>query len=465
MKRKKLWAIGIIVLILGISVAVGVNYYNEYFITTDIEEAESFVKNYLDAYKNVEEKKNYEEVGHFLIMYPLKYRRMTPFELDYTRFDDYKILKVSKAIDDPGIDYVAEVKLYYKEKILKNPATGEIVKIYIVKEDESFRTPSWYFVPRYIEEPKAEEVEKISFWEYYGEQIIDPKNPEYTELKKKLVSILPKLNLQAKCAFGGERIWWVKGSNKAIELFFKEPINITIAQFVEPEERHRIPTDEKGYRILNNARTAIFILEDKKNEGLDAHVLIGSERENKSGKCYWTLTPEDEEKLGPCEAVVGYGWNEQYGCLGISGCEYIPEIPFKTEVECELACGRLWSCWAINLNETGKPELDKSWIDDVNKILTEIEEEKKVYPKTVGITYFDDHELINNTTAFLIRCHKPLNEEQIRILRNYGVRKLSTSEIENIYHSLTEEDKVEVIRDFDFVDDVYPYKTKLIARG
>jgi hypothetical protein len=125
--------------------------------------------------------------------------------------------------------------------------------------------------------------------------------------------------LQAKCAFSGERIWWVEGSNKAIELFFEEPINITIAQFVEPEERHRIPIDEKGYRILNNARTAIFILEDKKNEGLDAHVLIGSERENKSEKYYWKLTPEDEEKLGPCEAVVGYGWNEQYGCLGISG--------------------------------------------------------------------------------------------------------------------------------------------------
>jgi hypothetical protein len=87
----------------------------------------------------------------------------------YTKLNHYKILKVSKAIDDPGIDYVAEVKLYYKGEVLKNPTTGELMKIYIVKEDESFRTPSWYFVPQYIEEPKTEEVEKISLWEFYGE--------------------------------------------------------------------------------------------------------------------------------------------------------------------------------------------------------------------------------------------------------------------------------------------------------
>ena len=33
------------------------------------------------------------------------------------------------------------------------------------------------------------------------------------------------------------------------------------------------------------------------------------------------------------------------------------------------------------------------------------------------------------------------------------------------YHSLIEEDKVEEVKNFEFVDDVYPYKTKLIARG
>ena len=39
-------------------------------------------------------------------------------------------------------------------------------------------------------------------------------------------------------------------------------MDITISQWVEPEERYHIPTDEKGYRILENVKTAMFILED-----------------------------------------------------------------------------------------------------------------------------------------------------------------------------------------------------------
>jgi len=27
------------------------------------------------------------------------------------------------------------------------------------------------------------------------------------------------------------------------------------------------------------------------------------------------------------------------------------------------------SCWTINIKEEGKPELDKSWIDGINKLM------------------------------------------------------------------------------------------------
>jgi len=28
-----------------------------------------------------------------------------------------------------------------------------------------------------------------------------------------------------------------------------------------------------------------------------------------------------------------------------------------------------YSCWAINIKEEGKPELDKSWIDGINRLM------------------------------------------------------------------------------------------------
>lgn len=93
-------------------------------------------------------------------------------------------------------------------------------------------------------------------------------------------------------------------------------------------------------------------------------------------------------------------------------------------------------------------------------ILGKIGEPTIIYPKTTGITYFDDWKLINNTNSFLIKTIKPLAEEQIQILRNSSVRKLSTSEIENIYHSLIEENKIKEVEKLDFVDYTYHYPTK-----
>jgi len=82
------------------------------------------------------------------------------------------------------------------------------------------------------------------------------------------------------------------------------------------------------------------------------------------------------------------------------------------------------------------------------------------YPETVGQTYFDDSKEANNTVALLIKTCKPLTEEQIQILRNAGVKELSASEIETIYHSLIEENKVDEVKNLNFVEDVYPYKAK-----
>ena len=85
---------------------------------------------------------------------------------------------------------------------------------------------------------------------------------------------------------------------------------------------------------------------------------------------------------------------------------------------------------------------------------------KLIYPNDVINTIFDDNEKINNTAGFLIKCYEPLTENQIQILRDFGVRLLQTSEITTIYHSLIEENKVEEIETLDFVEYVYLYKIR-----
>ena len=87
-------------------------------------------------------------------------------------------------------------------------------------------------------------------------------------------------------------------------------------------------------------------------------------------------------------------------------------------------------------------------------------EDKKLYPETVNRTYFDDSKEANNTVALLIKTRKPLTEEQIQILRSSGVRKLSASELKTVYHSLIEEDRVDEVKSLNFVEGIYPYKTK-----
>lgn len=85
---------------------------------------------------------------------------------------------------------------------------------------------------------------------------------------------------------------------------------------------------------------------------------------------------------------------------------------------------------------------------------------KLIYPNDVINTIFDDSEKINNTVGFLIKCYKPLTENQIQVLRDSGVRLLQTSEIATIYHGLLEENKIEEVESLDFVEYVYPYKTR-----
>jgi hypothetical protein len=160
-------------------------------------------------------------------------------------------------------------------------------------------------------EPTKEMVDKIVLLENGKKEQIGINSEEGLGIASTLTRKLHELNLQSTCVFSKEDIQEIEQKDRSIELFFKKPIDITISQWVEPEERYHIPVDEKGYRILENVETAIFILEDNLSQGLEAHILVGHRVEGR----------------------IGY------------------------------------SCWAINIKEEGKPELDKTWIDGINRLM------------------------------------------------------------------------------------------------
>ena len=145
-------------------------------------------------------------------------------------------------------------------------------------------------------EPTKEMVEKIVFYENGKQEIIDLKSEGGKGIASLLTRKLHELNLQARCVFSEKDIQEIKQKDRVMELIFKKPIDITISQWVEPEERYHIPTDEKGYRILENVKNALFILEDNLGEGLEGHVLVGHEVEGIGYSC-WVIQQEGSKEI------------------------------------------------------------------------------------------------------------------------------------------------------------------------
>ena len=92
----------------------------------------------------------------------------------------------------------------------------------------------------------------------------------YTEgLSDLLILTLQSVNIQAKCVLTQDDVNRLKANGKLVELVFSKPVDITIAQWVKPEDRSYIPTNESGYRVLKDVETVIFVLEGD----LKGHIL------------------------------------------------------------------------------------------------------------------------------------------------------------------------------------------------
>lgn len=176
------------------------------------------------------------------------------------------------------------------------------------KPSETVSTP----IPDSTSSPPEEKNPKtVYLWENGTGKFVADEN---SSLSNFLLKTLHRVDLQAKCVFEEERIQRMKKNNRILEMSLRYPENITIIQQIGPNHSF-IPTNDSGYRILENVSDALFILEDNLNEELKGHMLVSYE----------------EVKV---EGTTNY------------------------------------ACWAIK--EEASKEIDKTWIDEINSILLAI---------------------------------------------------------------------------------------------
>jgi hypothetical protein len=118
-------------------------------------------------------------------------------------------------------------------------------------------------------------------WEDARELFVAGSHSDLTEY---LLHTLQRINVQARCVFDDEQVEEIEKSMKVMRLRFRFYDDINISQWIEPEDRDHIKTNETGYRILEKVKYAIFILDSNKNESLIGLILIKS---YSSSEDYW----------------------------------------------------------------------------------------------------------------------------------------------------------------------------------
>ncbi len=103
-----------------------------------------------------------------------------------------------------------------------------------------------------------------------------------------LVSVMQRLKIQATCAVFEDDAERLKQEGKVVEITFREPVNITISQWIEPDDRNHIPTNASGYRILTDVKKVVFVLEG------DYKGYVLTKSTNVEGYGCWAILKDDE---------------------------------------------------------------------------------------------------------------------------------------------------------------------------
>ncbi len=134
----------------------------------------------------------------------------------------------------------------------------------------------------------VDKVERVTVYSSGNEEVIQPDDNRFAGLTKHLLATFSDLNLPAGCILSEDEIAAMKREGKLVELLFKSPEAITIGQWIPEEDRDHIPTDERGFRMLE-AETTLFVLSGE----YQGHILFPSENKPPTWGC-WAIEREKE---------------------------------------------------------------------------------------------------------------------------------------------------------------------------
>ena len=146
----------------------------------------------------------------------------------------------------------------------------------------------------------ADDVDKMVLYSSDGgQEVIRGDDRRFDGLLKGLLSTLTKFNLQAGCVFSEGQITTIKKEERVIELALVGLRQLTIGQRIPKDERDSIPTDGRGFRVLE-VKSALFILSGE----FRGHLFLSSEGEPPMWGCWaaeskkqidtsWIQTVED----------------------------------------------------------------------------------------------------------------------------------------------------------------------------
>lgn len=143
--------------------------------------------------------------------------------------------------------------------------------------------------------PTEEMVEKVVLYDEGEEQVFDPGTLKGRRLISSLTRKLHQVDMQSGL-LREEQVEEVRENGRVVELVFREPADVGISIYVDPEERYHVAVDAEGYAILEDVGNAIFVLEGSE-EGSRGYIYIGYNLEE----------------------------GKRYGCWGISAAEYSVE--------------------------------------------------------------------------------------------------------------------------------------------
>ena len=132
-------------------------------------------------------------------------------------------------------------------------------------------SPSPTATPTPTPTPRMDDV--ILLLENGEEQLVGGGNSELLQYLYR--SLFSQINVHIKCDLTMERVQKIKTNDRIARIDFRiYGHDITISQWISPEDRDGITTDDEGYRVLDKVHDVLFILEDNIGEGLEGHILL-----------------------------------------------------------------------------------------------------------------------------------------------------------------------------------------------